>query len=112
MIRSVGRTGPLKVAGRVCWALRFDVAALLVAAAVLVPIPDAIQEENAVAVLSVLGISATIFIGFRNTTAAGPTRGTRDGHRLDVAGATPRPARRPGRSRLPDPVAAFGGGTW
>ncbi|ADT99498.1 bestrophin family ion channel [Mycolicibacterium gilvum] len=69
MIRSVGRTGPLKVAGRVCWALRFDVAALVVAAAVLVPIPDAIQEENAVAVLSVLGISATIFIGFRNTTA-------------------------------------------
>lgn len=36
----------------------------------------------------------------------------RDCHRLDVAGATPRPARRPGRSRLPDPVAAFGGGTW
>lgn len=69
MIRSVGRTGPLKVAGRVCWALRFDVAALLLAAAVLVPIPDAIQVENAVAVLSVLGISATIFIGFRNTTA-------------------------------------------
>lgn len=69
MIRSVGRTGPLKVAVRVCWALRFNVVAIVAVAAVMVPIPDSIQDENAAAVLSVLGIGATIFIGFRNTTA-------------------------------------------
>lgn len=69
MIRSVGRTGPFKVAARVCWAMRVDLVVILVVAAVMVPIPDEIQDENATAVLSVLGIAATIFIGFRNTTA-------------------------------------------
>lgn len=69
MIRSVGRTGPFKVAARVSWALRFTLLAIVAVAAVMVPIPDQIQDENATAVLSVLGIGATIFIGFRNTTA-------------------------------------------
>ena len=69
MIRSVGAAGPVKVAGLVAWQLRWDLLAVLIIAAVMVPIPDAVQNENAVAVLSVLGIAASIFIGFRNSNA-------------------------------------------
>ena len=69
MIRSVGAAGPIKVAGLVAWQLRWDLLAILIIAAVMVPIPDAVQSENAVAVLSVLGIAASIFIGFRNSNA-------------------------------------------
>ncbi len=69
MIRSVGRIGPLKVVGLVLWQLKYDVLVMLVVAAILVPIPDNIQMENSVAGLSVLGIAASIFIGFRNTNA-------------------------------------------
>ena len=69
MIRSVGAAGPVKVAGLVAWQLRYDLLAVLIVAAVMVPIPDAVQSENAVAVLSVLGIAASIFIGFRNSNA-------------------------------------------
>ena len=68
MIRSVGRLGPVKAAGLVAWQLRYDLLAVLVVAAIMVPIPDAIQSES-VAVLSVLGIAASIFIGFRNSNA-------------------------------------------
>jgi putative membrane protein len=69
MIRSVGRAGPVKVAALVLWQLRFDLVAILAIAALMVPIPDAIQAYSATAVLSVLGIGATIFIGFRNSNA-------------------------------------------
>ncbi len=69
MIRSVGRVGPVKVVGLVLWQLKYDLLVMLVVAALLVPIPDAVQMENSVAALSVLGIAASIFIGFRNTTA-------------------------------------------
>ena len=69
MIRSVGAAGPINVAGLVAWQLRWDLLAILIIAAVMVPIPDAVQSENAVAVLSVLGIAASIFIGFRNSYA-------------------------------------------
>jgi putative membrane protein len=69
MIRSVGAAGPVKAAGLVAWQLRYDLLAVLIIAAVMVPIPDAVQSENAVAVLSVLGIAASIFIGFRNSNA-------------------------------------------
>lgn len=69
MIRSTGRTGPLKVAAHVCWALRFNLLAILAVAAVMIPIPDPVPDEDATAVLSVLGIGATIFIGFRNSNA-------------------------------------------
>ena len=69
MIRSVGTAGPVKVVGLVAWQLRWDLLAILIIAAVMVPIPDAVQSENAVAVLSVLGIAASIFIGFRNSNA-------------------------------------------
>ena len=69
MIRSVGRTGPVKVTGLVLWQLRFNLLAMVAVAAVMVPIPDTIQTDNATAVLSVLGIAASIFIGFRNSNA-------------------------------------------
>ncbi|MGY4710587.1 bestrophin family ion channel [Mycolicibacterium sp. CBM1] len=69
MIRSVGRLGPLKVAGLVAWRLRWDLVAIAVVAGVLIPVPDPTQIDYAAAVLSVLGIGASVFIGFRNTTA-------------------------------------------
>lgn len=62
MIRSVGRAGPVKVAALVTWELRFNLLAMVAVAAVMVPIPDTVQTENATAVLSVLGICATIFL--------------------------------------------------
>jgi putative membrane protein len=69
VIRSVGKLGPLKVSGLVCWQMRWDLLAIIVVAAVLIPIPDPTQIDYASAVLSVLGIGASVFIGFRNTTA-------------------------------------------
>lgn len=69
MIRNVGRAGPIKVSGLVLWQLKYDLVAIVVAAIILIPIPDVIQMDNSEAVLSVLGIAASIFIGFRNTTA-------------------------------------------
>lgn len=69
MIRSVGRLGPLKVAGLVLWQLRYTFLAIAVVVVALIPVPDAAQSEYAAAVLSVLGIGASVFIGFRNTTA-------------------------------------------
>lgn len=69
MIRGVGAAGPLKVAGLLTWQLRYDLLAVLLVAALMLPIPDSFQSDNAVAVLSVLGIAASIFIGFRNSNA-------------------------------------------
>ncbi len=69
MIRTVGRLGPLKVAGLVLWQLRYTFVAIAVVVVLLLPVPDATQSEYAAAVLSVLGIGASVFIGFRNTTA-------------------------------------------
>ncbi|MCX2930955.1 bestrophin family ion channel [Mycobacterium sp. CVI_P3] len=69
MIRSVGTLGPVKIAGIVAWRLRWDLLAIVVVAGVLLPVPDPTQIDYASAVLSVLGIGASVFIGFRNTTA-------------------------------------------
>ena len=69
MIRPVGRFGPLKVIGLVLWQLRYTFLAIAVVVGLLIPVPDAAQSEYAAAVLSVLGIGASVFIGFRNTTA-------------------------------------------
>ncbi|WP_328358038.1 bestrophin family protein [Mycobacterium sp. NBC_00419] len=69
MIRSVGVAGPVKVAWVLVWQLRYDLLAVVIVAALMMPIPDAVQSENALAVLSVLGIAASIFIGFRNSNA-------------------------------------------
>ncbi len=69
MIRTVGRLGALRVIGLVFWQLRYTFLAIAVMICVLLPVPDAAQGEYAAAVLSVLGIGASVFIGFRNTTA-------------------------------------------
>ena len=69
MIRPVGRLGAVKVTGLVLWQLRYDLLGMLIVAGLLIPIPDASQIQYATAVLSVLGIGASVFIGFRNTTA-------------------------------------------
>lgn len=69
MIRSVGKLGPLKVSWLVFKQMRWDLLAIVVVAAALIPIPDPTQIDYAAAVLSVLGIGASVFIGFRNTTA-------------------------------------------
>jgi ion channel-forming bestrophin family protein len=69
VIRSVGKLGPLKVSWLVWKRMKWDLLAIVVVAAVLIPIPDPTQIDYASAVLSVLGIGASVFIGFRNTTA-------------------------------------------
>lgn len=69
MIRTVGRLGSIRVVGLVLWQLRSTILAIAVVVLLLVPVPDAAQSEYAAAVLSVLGIGASVFIGFRNTIA-------------------------------------------
>ena len=69
MIRSAGRLGSVRVLGLVLWQVRCDLLAVLIVAGLLVPVPDATQQEYATAVLSVLGFGASVFIAFRNTTA-------------------------------------------
>jgi putative membrane protein len=69
MIRAVGRFGPAKVVGLVLWQLRYTFLAIVVVVILLIPVPDATQSDYAAAVLSVLRIGASVFIGFRNTTA-------------------------------------------
>ena len=69
MIRSAGRAGGLKVIALVLWELRYTLLAIVVVAGLLLPVPDASQNEYAAAVLSVLGIGASVFIAFRNTNA-------------------------------------------
>lgn len=69
MIRPVGPLGPLRVVGLVLWQLRYTFLAIAVTILALLPVPDAAQSDYAAAVLSVLGIGASVFIGFRNTTA-------------------------------------------
>lgn len=69
MIRSVGRLGPVKVTGLVLWQLHTTLLAVVIVVGLLLPIPDASQNQYAAAVLSVLGIATSVFIGFRNTTA-------------------------------------------
>ena len=50
------------------WQLRYDLLMILVIAAIVSQVPDPFQEAS-VAVVSVLGIGASIFIGFRNSNA-------------------------------------------
>ena len=69
MIRSVGRLGPVRVVGLALWQLRYTFIAIAITIGVLLPVSDVLQSEYAAAVLSVLGIGASVFIGFRNTTA-------------------------------------------
>jgi putative membrane protein len=69
VLRPVGRLGAVKVAGLVLWQLRYDLIGIVIIAGLLIPVPDTNQVQYATAVLSVLGIGASVFIAFRNTTA-------------------------------------------
>jgi putative membrane protein len=69
VLRPVGRLGAVKVAGLVLWQLRYDLLGIVIIAGLLIPVPDTNQVQYATAVLSVLGIGASVFIAFRNTTA-------------------------------------------
>ena len=69
VIRSVGSLGPAKVVALVLWQLRYTLLAIVAVVGLLIPVPDAAQNDYAAAVLSVLGIGASVFIAFRNTTA-------------------------------------------
>ncbi len=69
MIRSVGRTGPLKVFGLVTWQLKYNLLAVFVIAAILLNTPDAVDPEDYAAILATAGIAASIFVGFRNVNA-------------------------------------------
>ena len=69
MIRSVGPAGPFKVAGVVAWQLRYDLLAILVVAGVMAWLSDVVNFGSAAAVVPLLGVVVSIFIGFRNTSA-------------------------------------------
>lgn len=69
MIRSAGPAGPFKVVGLVAWRLRYDLLAILVVAAAMVWLSDVINFSSAAAVVPLLGVVVSIFIGFRNSSA-------------------------------------------
>jgi putative membrane protein len=58
--------GPLKVIRLVLWHLRWDLLAMVIVAAIAIPVP---AIDTAIAALSILGVGASIFIGFRNSNA-------------------------------------------
>jgi putative membrane protein len=62
-------TSSLQVAGQLLWRFRFDLLAVLGVAAAMVFAADRIPMQNAAAVVPVLGIVVSIFIGFRNRNA-------------------------------------------
>lgn len=69
MIRSVGRTGPLKVLGLVTWQLKYNLLAVGLVAVILLQTPDVVDPADYAAILATAGIAASIFVGFRNTNA-------------------------------------------
>ncbi len=71
MIRSVGAAGPVKVMGLMAWMLRYDLLAMLIVAAVTVPLGDVVPAQALAPMLPLLGVAVSIFIGFRNSSAYG-----------------------------------------
>lgn len=69
MIRSVGVAGPVKVAAVMLGLLRFDLLAVLVVAAVMVGLSDDLPFATLAAIVPLLGVVVSIFIGFRNSSA-------------------------------------------
>ncbi|MCX2929781.1 bestrophin family ion channel [Mycobacterium sp. CVI_P3] len=65
----MGPAGPVKVLGLVGWQLRYDLLAVVVIAAVLLPLPDTVDPNDYDAILATAGIVASIFVGFRNMNA-------------------------------------------
>ena len=59
----------LSLAGRLIWRLRYDLFAVLIVAAVMAVLADRIQLQSASALVPLMGIVVSIFIGFRNRNA-------------------------------------------
>lgn len=66
MINCSGRTSAFRAFALVVWHLRYDYLVMMIAVAVLLPTPE---FDTAIATLSILGIGASVFIGFRNSNA-------------------------------------------
>lgn len=61
--------GSLRTAGMVLWRLRYDLLAVAVVAAVMVAVSLVIPLQGGSAVVPLLGVVVSIFIGFRNSSA-------------------------------------------
>lgn len=57
------------VVGSVAWRLRYDLIGVLIVAAVMAVLVDVLPLQSAAAVVPLLGIVVSIFIGFRNSNA-------------------------------------------
>ena len=69
MTRSARPPGLLNVIGAVIWRIRYDLLAVLAVAAVMTVLVDVLPLQSAAPVVPLLGIVASIFIGFRNSNA-------------------------------------------
>jgi len=69
MIRSSNRFGVFKALGLVLWMLRYDLLAVVVIAAVMALVSDKVAFQGAAAIVPLLGVVVSIFIGFRNSNA-------------------------------------------
>ena len=57
------------LAGRLIWRLRYDLLAVLVVAAVMIALADRVSLQSVSALVPLMGIVVSIFIGFRNRNA-------------------------------------------
>jgi putative membrane protein len=69
MIRSSNRFGVFKALGLVLWMLRYDLLAVVIVAAVMALLSDKVAFQGAAAIVPLLGVVVSIFIGFRNSNA-------------------------------------------
>jgi len=69
MIRTSTRFGVLKALGLVLWMLRYDLVAVVIVAAVMALLSDRVAFQGAAAIVPLLGVVVSIFIGFRNSNA-------------------------------------------
>jgi len=69
MIRSSNRFGVFKALGLVLWMLRYDLVAVVIVAAVMALLSDRVAFQGAAAIVPLLGVVVSIFIGFRNSNA-------------------------------------------
>ena len=69
MTRDPRGPGLLRVIGAVAWRIRYDLLAVLAVAAAMTVLVDVLPLQSAAAVVPLLGIVVSIFIGFRNSNA-------------------------------------------
>lgn len=63
------RFSGLRITGAVLWRLRWDLLAVLAVAALMAVLVDVLPLQTAAAVVPLLGVVVSIFIGFRNSNA-------------------------------------------